>query len=216
MLCLHMTRKRTRSSVPSHARKPLQTRSAPHSHNIFSSELRPHAAVFAENFPPTVTEPTLGRRTRHMDSHRRSSDEMRQRAQKRPRNPPIFSRLQRRVQLIETTRYQPASFHTHAHSSPVSPVFATLTQNTPGVWVPSRASRKPVPGPSHDLTDALHPETTSGTLSSDREAQPGILLRRSSDRSPYRFPVFRRPASSFTLNAPCATRSEIAKGFARI
>ena len=136
-----MTRKRTSS----HARKPLKTRLALHSHKILSSQLRMRSVVSAENFLSTGTEPSPLHRIRRTKFHRRDPIETRQRAQKRPRNASIFNRLQRGVQLIETTRYQTACFQTHAHSSSVSPVFATLTQNTPGVCIPPRqlAAAKP-------------------------------------------------------------------------
>ena len=148
MLCLCMTRERTSSPASLHRRKPPKTRPAPHSHNTLSSQLHLLAGVSAENSHVAGTRPSLRHRTRRIKFHRRNSIETRKRAQKRPRNASIFNRLQQGVQLIENTRYQPASFHTHAHSSPVSPVFATLTQNTPGVWVPldglpRRSRRRP-------------------------------------------------------------------------
>jgi hypothetical protein len=47
----------------------------------------------------------------------------------------VFIQLQSSAQLIEIKRYQHPCFHTRAHSSSVSPVVATHTQNIPGVWV---------------------------------------------------------------------------------
>jgi hypothetical protein len=55
---------------------------------------------------------------------------------------PLFSQSCKRVRnSLKTRKFNSLSFHTHAHSFAVSPLFATHTQNTPGVYVPQQIPR---------------------------------------------------------------------------
>jgi hypothetical protein len=84
----------------------------------------------------------------------RSTQNSHSRAQNRLSNSRVFNQMQRSAQLIENRRYQNAYFHTHAHSFPVTPVVATLTQNIPGVWVPFAISKSK--GPLEILSPVSH------------------------------------------------------------
>ncbi len=82
---------------------------------------------------------------------------------------PSFSYSCKRVRIsLKLRNFKSLSFHTHAHSFAVSPLFATHTQNIPGVCVPPMLqSRLPEPlldsTPLLSLTSALFrdPETQS-------------------------------------------------------
>ncbi len=56
---------------------------------------------------------------------------------KTPSTTPLFSQSCKRVCIsLKTRSFNSLSFHTHAHSFAVSPLFATHTQNILGVYVP--------------------------------------------------------------------------------
>jgi hypothetical protein len=58
---------------------------------------------------------------------------------------PLFSYSCKRVRnSLKTRNFKSLSFHTHAHSFAVSPVFATHTQNNPGVYTPVTSPKSKV------------------------------------------------------------------------
>ena len=62
---------------------------------------------------------------------------------KTPSATPLFSHSCKRVRkMLKTRNFNSLCFHTHAHSFAVSPLFATHTQNTPGVYVPTVLPRE--------------------------------------------------------------------------
>ncbi len=62
---------------------------------------------------------------------------LRTHAHKNVSTTPLFTQSCKRVRnSLKIRNFNSLSFHTHAHSFAVSPLFATHTQNMPGVYVP--------------------------------------------------------------------------------
>ena len=85
-----------------------------------------------------------------------------------PSTTPLFSHSCKRVRkILKIRKFKSLSFQTHAHSFAVSPLFATHTQNTPGVYVPPRNRKSNVllevgqlnPAPLNAYSENLAPRS---------------------------------------------------------
>ncbi len=97
---------------------------------------------------------------------------LRTHAHKNVSTTPLFTQSCKRVRnSLKIRNFNSLSFHTHAHSFAVSPLFATHTQNVPGVYVPPPTPKSKVllevahlsPAPLDTYSDNSAPSPSHST-----------------------------------------------------